>query len=126
MGTEHDGGNVYVDLAIVGAYFVVIMAIGIRSRPKNDQEMSAEEFFLSSRSLRWPSIAISTIATNISAGHFITITTPDGEFCERIHGHNWRTAVEVEGPLDENQAKRMAAFGQKQTFYWSILSNISR
>ena len=38
-----------------------------------------------------------------SAGHFITITTADGEFCERIHGHNWRVAVEVEGPLDENQ-----------------------
>jgi len=38
-----------------------------------------------------------------SAGHFITISTPDGEFCERIHGHNWRVAVEVEGPLDENQ-----------------------
>ena len=38
-----------------------------------------------------------------SAGHFITISTPDGELCERIHGHNWRTAVEVEGPLDENQ-----------------------
>jgi 6-pyruvoyltetrahydropterin/6-carboxytetrahydropterin synthase len=38
-----------------------------------------------------------------SAGHFITIATPDGEFCERIHGHNWRTAVEVAGPLDENE-----------------------
>lgn len=37
-----------------------------------------------------------------SAGHFITITTPVGEICERIHGHNWRTAVEVAGPLDEN------------------------
>ena len=22
--------------------------------------------------------------------------------CERIHGHNWRVAVEVDGPLDEN------------------------
>ena len=37
-----------------------------------------------------------------SAGHFITITTLDGEICERIHGHNWRTAVEVAGPLDGN------------------------
>jgi SSS family solute:Na+ symporter len=35
--------------------------------------VTAEEYFLSSRSLRWPSIAISTIATNISAGHFITM-----------------------------------------------------
>lgn len=38
-----------------------------------------------------------------SAGHFITIETPDGEICERLHGHNWRTAVEVAGPLDANR-----------------------
>jgi 6-pyruvoyltetrahydropterin/6-carboxytetrahydropterin synthase len=35
-----------------------------------------------------------------SAGHFITF---NGDVCERIHGHNWRVAVEVDGPLDENQ-----------------------
>ena len=33
-----------------------------------------------------------------SAAHFITI----GDWCERIHGHNWRVAIEVEGPLDGN------------------------
>lgn len=37
-----------------------------------------------------------------SAGHFITIATPEGEICERLHGHNWRTCAEVCGPLDEN------------------------
>lgn len=35
-----------------------------------------------------------------SAGHFITFA---GGVCERIHGHNWRVRVEVEGPLDENR-----------------------
>ncbi|MBD3672727.1 MAG: 6-pyruvoyl tetrahydropterin synthase family protein [Planctomycetaceae bacterium] len=34
-----------------------------------------------------------------SAAHFITF---NGNICERIHGHNWRVAAEVEGPLDEN------------------------
>ena len=34
-----------------------------------------------------------------SAGHFITF---NGEECERVHGHNYRVAVEVEGDLDEN------------------------
>jgi 6-pyruvoyltetrahydropterin/6-carboxytetrahydropterin synthase len=34
-----------------------------------------------------------------SAAHFITI----GDHCERLHGHNYRVAVEVAGPLDENQ-----------------------
>jgi 6-pyruvoyltetrahydropterin/6-carboxytetrahydropterin synthase len=33
------------------------------------------------------------------SGHFITY---DGDHCERLHGHNYRTAVEVEGDLDEN------------------------
>lgn len=34
-----------------------------------------------------------------SSGHFITY---EGHQCERLHGHNYRVAVEVEGPLDEN------------------------
>ena len=33
------------------------------------------------------------------SGHFISY---DGDKCERLHGHNYRAAVEVEGPLDEN------------------------
>ena len=32
-------------------------------------------------------------------GHFISY---EGDKCERLHGHNYRAAVEVEGPLDEN------------------------
>src|SRR3954468_22012613 len=34
-----------------------------------------------------------------SAGHFITY---DGDSCERLHGHNYRAAVEVVGGLDAN------------------------
>lgn len=34
-----------------------------------------------------------------SSGHFITF---DGDHCERIHGHNYRAAVEVDGDLDAN------------------------
>jgi 6-pyruvoyltetrahydropterin/6-carboxytetrahydropterin synthase len=34
-----------------------------------------------------------------SAGHFITFA---GNICERLHGHNYRVAAEVSGPLDEN------------------------
>lgn len=33
------------------------------------------------------------------SGHFISY---EGDRCERLHGHNYRTAVEVEGGLDEN------------------------
>jgi 6-pyruvoyltetrahydropterin/6-carboxytetrahydropterin synthase len=34
-----------------------------------------------------------------SAAHFITF---NGNICERLHGHNYRVAAEVHGPLDEN------------------------
>jgi 6-pyruvoyltetrahydropterin/6-carboxytetrahydropterin synthase len=33
------------------------------------------------------------------SGHFISY---EGDRCERLHGHNYRTAVEVEGTLDVN------------------------
>ena len=33
------------------------------------------------------------------SGHFISY---EGDKCERLHGHNYRASVEVEGPLDAN------------------------
>jgi 6-pyruvoyltetrahydropterin/6-carboxytetrahydropterin synthase len=33
------------------------------------------------------------------SGHFISY---EGDKCERLHGHNYRTSVEVEGELDAN------------------------
>lgn len=60
-----------LDLAIVLTYFVVIMIVGIWSRVKSD--VGVDEYFLSSRSLKWPYIAVSTIATNIHANHFIAM-----------------------------------------------------
>jgi 6-pyruvoyltetrahydropterin/6-carboxytetrahydropterin synthase len=34
-----------------------------------------------------------------SAGHFLALET---DTCERLHGHNYRVAAEVHGPLDRN------------------------
>jgi 6-pyruvoyltetrahydropterin/6-carboxytetrahydropterin synthase len=34
------------------------------------------------------------------SGHFISY---EGDKCERLHGHNYRATVEIEGALDENQ-----------------------
>src|SRR3954471_8491888 len=34
------------------------------------------------------------------SGHFIS---HEGDRCERLHGHNYRATVEVEGDLDENR-----------------------
>ena len=58
-----------IDLIMVLVYFVVIFLIGIYK--SGQQKKDAESYFLSGRNLRWPAIAMSTIATNIQAGHFI-------------------------------------------------------
>ena len=58
-----------IDILIILVYFAVIMLVGFLSRSSDDT--TAEEYFISSRSLKWPSIALSTIATNIHAGHFL-------------------------------------------------------
>jgi 6-pyruvoyltetrahydropterin/6-carboxytetrahydropterin synthase len=44
-------------------------------------------------------VRISKDALVFSAGHFITFA---GDVCERLHGHNYRVAADVYGPLDEN------------------------
>ena len=63
------GRHAILDVGIILAYFAIILGIGLFSRVSKD--VTAEEYFLSSRSLRWPTIAMSTIATNIQAGHFM-------------------------------------------------------
>jgi 6-pyruvoyltetrahydropterin/6-carboxytetrahydropterin synthase len=44
-------------------------------------------------------IHVSKEQMGFCAGHFITYA---GGQCERLHGHNYRTAVDVAGSLDEN------------------------
>jgi 6-pyruvoyltetrahydropterin/6-carboxytetrahydropterin synthase len=44
-------------------------------------------------------VRVSDDELTFSAAHFITYK--EGE-CERLHGHNYRVAAEVEGPLDAN------------------------
>ncbi len=58
-----------IDILIILTYFVIVMLVGIVSRAR--ASATAEEYFIVGRSLRWPSIALSTIATNIHAGHFL-------------------------------------------------------
>lgn len=46
------------------------------------------------------SVRVANDALAFSAAHFITLA--DG-VCEPLHGHDYRLAVELRGPLDENQ-----------------------
>lgn len=58
-----------IDLGIVSIYFIAIFLTAIAGRVK--KEVTVEEYFLSSRNLRWPSIALSSIATNINGYQFL-------------------------------------------------------
>ncbi len=58
-----------VDLIIVVLYFSAVMIAAISGKSKT--EVTTEEYFLSSRNLKWPSIAFSTIATNIQGYQFL-------------------------------------------------------
>lgn len=59
-----------LDLLIVLAYFTIIMVVALRGR-KPEEENSVNEYFLSGNNLRWPSVAMSTIATNIQGYQFL-------------------------------------------------------
>ncbi|MEM7316260.1 MAG: 6-pyruvoyl tetrahydropterin synthase family protein [Planctomycetota bacterium] len=45
------------------------------------------------------SVQVTKDYLTFSAAHFITF---DGNICERLHGHNYKVAVDVNGLLDEN------------------------
>ena len=44
-------------------------------------------------------VRVADDSTTFASAHFITY---DRDTCEPLHGHNFATAVTVEGPLDEN------------------------
>ncbi|MEM9886045.1 MAG: sodium/solute symporter [Bacteroidota bacterium] len=58
-----------LDLAIVLFYFIAIFITALSGRVK--KKATVEEYFLSSRNLKWPSIALSSIATNINGYQFL-------------------------------------------------------
>ena len=58
-----------LDLIIVIAYFAIIFIAAISGRSGKD--VTTEEYFLSNRNLRWYSISLSTIATNINGYQFL-------------------------------------------------------
>jgi 6-pyruvoyltetrahydropterin/6-carboxytetrahydropterin synthase len=59
------------------------------SRPAADPKTARERF----------RVCVEKESFIFCSGHFISY---EGDKCERLHGHNYRTAVEIEGELDVN------------------------
>ncbi len=60
-----------LDIAIILAYFAAIMVVALRTRLS--PAAGIDEYFVGGRDLPWYSIAASTIATNLHAGHFLAV-----------------------------------------------------
>lgn len=58
-----------IDLLIVLFYFALILFFALRGRGQDEETI--EGYFLSNRNLKWPSIALSTIATNVQGYQFL-------------------------------------------------------
>ncbi len=58
-----------IDFGIVIVYFILIFAMALSGRARG--VVTKEEYFLSNRNLKWYSVAISSIATNIQGYQFL-------------------------------------------------------
>ncbi|MEM1325510.1 MAG: sodium/solute symporter [Bacteroidota bacterium] len=59
-----------IDLLIVCTYFLTVFLVAFSGRQKTE-EANVESYFLSNRNLRWYSVALSTIATNVQGYQFL-------------------------------------------------------
>ena len=62
-----------LDLAVIAAYLLGIVAVGCYAGLKRRQEGEANRYFLAAHSLRWPSIGMALFATNISCLHLVSL-----------------------------------------------------
>ena len=68
----------FIDGAIVVAYFVILLLVGFFTREKKGVDESSTDFITASRSMPWPAVLMSIIATEISAITFLG--TPSAGF----------------------------------------------
>ncbi len=63
----------FLDLTVIVAYLLGIVAVGCYAGLKKRREAGANRYFLASHSLRWPSIGLALFTTNISCLHLISL-----------------------------------------------------
>ncbi len=75
-----------IDLAIIGLYFLITVAIGLWFSRKLQ---GSEELFLAGRNLTWPFIGLSLFATNISTEHFVGLASAGHNIGLVQGGYEW-------------------------------------
>lgn len=87
-----------IDLSLIILYFCVVLGIGAfvalrERREAKGKEVSAEEYFLAGKSLKWPSIGFSLFASNISSATLIGLAGAAYSTGISISNYEWAAAV---------------------------------
>ena len=80
-----------LDWFIIGAYLVGITVVGILSARRSTR--SSESYFLAARSLRWPTIGLALVATNISTVHLIGLASSGFSTGMVVGNFEWLAAL---------------------------------
>jgi solute:Na+ symporter, SSS family len=75
-----------IDWLIISAYAVVVLTIGLTIARRRQ---TAESYFLAGRSLRWPFIGASLLASTISAEHFVGLAGSGFSIGLAVGGFEW-------------------------------------
>ncbi len=79
-----------VDMALIAAYFVIAIAIGLWLGRKHE---TAEDFFLAGRGMLWPVIGLSLFASNISSTTLVGLTGDAYHTGISVFNYEWMAAI---------------------------------
>ena len=67
-----EAGLPFLDLAIIGGYFLLIIYVALfMNRKKKGDETASEDYFLGGRNMGWFAIGASLFASNIGSEHLV-------------------------------------------------------
>lgn len=79
-----------VDLLIIAAYFAAVVALGLRA---SGRTQGAQDYFLASRSMRWPAIGAALLSANVSSTTLIGLAGGAYAFGIAIYNYEWMATV---------------------------------
>lgn len=79
-----------MDLATIAIYAIGIVALGLMTSRRS---ASAEDYFLASRSMRWPSVGLALLASNISSTTLIGLAGAAYAIGISVYNYEWMAAL---------------------------------
>ncbi|MBD3289300.1 sodium/solute symporter [candidate division KSB1 bacterium] len=79
-----------IDLSLVGVYAMVVVYLGLRFAKKHK---NAEDYFLAGRSMTWPLIGFSLLASNMSSTSLVGLAGDAYSTGISVYNYEWMAAV---------------------------------